>query len=77
MVFWPATVSQRALAMTQPNSNALELTTAQRLLPQWFLDLDAARKPYVIVGIVLIGIVPLLALAVIAAARSHRRRSMR
>jgi methyl-accepting chemotaxis protein len=58
---------QRALAMTQHNSNAPELSTAQRVLPQWFLDLDAARKPYVIVGIVLIGLAPLLALAVIAA----------
>ncbi|MGK2878768.1 MAG: methyl-accepting chemotaxis protein [Solirubrobacterales bacterium] len=54
--------------MTKANSDAPELTTAQRLLPQWFLDLDAARKPYVIVGIVLIGMLPLLALAVIAAA---------
>jgi methyl-accepting chemotaxis protein len=53
--------------MTSPSSNAPQLTTAQRLLPQWFLDLDAARKPYVIVGIVLVGTVPLLALAVIAA----------
>jgi methyl-accepting chemotaxis protein len=53
--------------MNQQNSNAPEMSTAQRVLPQWFLDLDAARKPYVIVGIVLIGLVPLLALAVIAA----------
>jgi methyl-accepting chemotaxis protein len=53
--------------MTQSNSEAPELTTAQRVLPQWFLDLDAARKPYVIVGAVLVGLVPLLALAVIAA----------
>ncbi|MBJ7354502.1 MAG: methyl-accepting chemotaxis protein [Thermoleophilaceae bacterium] len=53
--------------MTEHNSNAPELSTAQRVLPQWFLDLDAARKPYVIVGIVLIGLVPLLALAVLAA----------
>jgi methyl-accepting chemotaxis protein len=53
--------------MTRHNSNAPELSTAQRLLPQWFLDLDAARKPYVIVGIVLIGLVPLLAVAVVAA----------
>lgn len=37
---------------------------AQRLLPQWFLDLDAARKPFVIVGAVLLGVVPLLAMAI-------------
>jgi methyl-accepting chemotaxis protein len=54
--------------MNQQTPNAPELTTAQRMLPQWFLDLDAARKPYVIVGLVLIGTLPLLVLAVIAAA---------
>ena len=37
------------------------------MLPQWFLDLDAARKPYVVVGFVLLGTVPLLALAIAAA----------
>ncbi len=41
------------------------------MLPQWFLDLDAARKPLAIVGIVLLGTVPLLALAVIAAGDLH------
>jgi methyl-accepting chemotaxis protein len=54
--------------MTNPSPNAREISTSQRLLPQWFLDLDAARKPYVIVGIVLVGLLPLLTLAVIAAA---------
>ncbi|MBJ7458557.1 MAG: hypothetical protein JHD02_05160 [Thermoleophilaceae bacterium] len=54
--------------MTESNPKVPELTTAQRLLPQWFLDLDAARKPYVIMGIVLIGLIPLLALAIAAAA---------
>ncbi|MGH2959677.1 MAG: methyl-accepting chemotaxis protein [Solirubrobacterales bacterium] len=54
--------------MNQPTPNAPELTTAQRVLPQWFLDLDAARKPYVIVGLVLIGTLPLLVLSVVAAA---------
>jgi methyl-accepting chemotaxis protein len=53
--------------MTPRDSDALQLTRAQRLLPQWFLDLDAARKPYVIVGIVLVGLLPLLAITVLAA----------
>lgn len=43
----------------------------QRLLPQWFLDLDAARKPLIIVAVVLLGTVPLLALSVIAAGDLH------
>ncbi|MFT4049014.1 MAG: HAMP domain-containing methyl-accepting chemotaxis protein [Solirubrobacterales bacterium] len=54
--------------MTQPNTRKSQQSRAQRLLPQWFLDLDAARKPYVIVGLVLVGIVPLLALAINAGA---------
>jgi methyl-accepting chemotaxis protein len=42
-------------------------STVQRMLPQWFLDLDAARKPLVVVGFVLLGTVPLLAIAIMAA----------
>lgn len=37
-----------------------------RVVPQWYLDLEASRKPVAIVGFVLIGLVPLLALALIA-----------
>lgn len=53
--------------MTEPSSNAQKEPFAQRVLPQWFLDLDAARKPYVVVGLVLVGTVPLLLLAIVAA----------
>lgn len=54
--------------MTDSITRAPLQSRAQRLLPQWFLDLDAARKPYVIVGLVLIGVVPLLLLAIFAGA---------
>ncbi len=54
--------------MSDSAPNVQRTSAAQRILPQWFLDLDAARKPYVIVGLVLIGVVPLLALAISAAA---------
>ncbi len=54
--------------MSDSAPNVQRTSAAQRILPQWFLDLDAARKPYVIVGLVLVGVVPLLALAISAAA---------
>jgi methyl-accepting chemotaxis protein len=44
------------------------MSAAQRLLPQWFLDTDAARKPVVLVGFVLIGVIPLLTMAILASA---------
>jgi methyl-accepting chemotaxis protein len=52
--------------MKSANPKDLRLSTAQRILPQWFLDLDAARKPFVVVGFVLVGVVPLLVMAVFA-----------
>lgn len=54
--------------MNDSPSNPHSRSAAQRLLPQWFLDMDAARKPFVIVGLVLVGVVPLLTLAILAAA---------
>lgn len=54
--------------MNNSPSNVHRVSTAQRILPQWFLDLDAARKPFVIVGFAMVGIVPLLALTISAAA---------
>lgn len=38
-----------------------------RFVPQWYLDLEASRKPVAIVGFVLLGLVPLIALALMAA----------
>ena len=37
-----------------------------RLIPKWYLDLEASRKPVAVVGFVLIGLVPLLVLAIVA-----------
>lgn len=38
-----------------------------RIVPQWYLDLEASRKPVAVVGVVLVGLVPLLAIALLAA----------
>lgn len=38
-----------------------------RIVPQWYLDLEASRKPVAIVGFVLLGLVPLLTIALLAA----------
>ena len=37
-----------------------------RLIPKWYLDLEASRKPVAVVGFVLVGLVPLLVLAILA-----------
>ncbi len=52
--------------MSNPASTKPRLSRAQRLLPQWFLDLDAGRKPYVVGLLVLVGALPALLLAVVA-----------
>lgn len=37
-----------------------------RLVPQWYLDLEASKKPVAIVAFVLLGLVPMLAIALIS-----------
>lgn len=54
--------------MNSPAAKQKNLSRAQRLLPQWFLDVDAARKPYAVALLVLLGAVPLLLLAINAGA---------
>ncbi|MGB0888860.1 MAG: methyl-accepting chemotaxis protein [Solirubrobacterales bacterium] len=53
--------------MTTATSPAsIEKSLVHRAMPQWYLDLEASRKPVAVVGFVLLGLVPLLAVALLA-----------